>query len=169
MDAKQIIERFRMQPNDEEGGYYADNYTSSLVLDNQCLPGFKPVKGGRPLCGAIYYLIDAQDFSAMHRVTGDMLYHFYDGYPVQMLLLYPDGHSEVCTFSNDLSKDGKPMKVIPGGTWLGSHMLPGGDYAFMGVSMAPGFNPADYEIGQRAELIKEYPTQKKLIEQLTRS
>jgi len=37
------------------------------------------------------------------------------------------------------------------------------------VSMAPGFNPADYEIGQRAELIKEYPTQKKLIEQLTRS
>jgi uncharacterized protein len=38
----------------------------------------------------------------------------------------------------------------------------------MGVTMSPGFDPADYEIGNRADLIKDYPKQQELITQLTR-
>ena len=160
-----------MQPNDAEGGYFASTYTSSILIPGKDLPGFKPIKEERPICGAIYYLVDPQSFSAMHRVTGNMLYHFYSGDPVQMLLLYPDGapkRYEVCVFSNDIAAGGSPMKVIPGGTWLGSRMIGGGKYAFMGVSLDPGFNPADYEIGRRQDLMKEYPEQKELIEALTR-
>jgi hypothetical protein len=60
------------------------------------------------------------------------------------------------------------MKVIHGGTWLGSRLTPGGVYALMGVTMAPGFDPKDYAIGQRGDLIKEYPDQLSLITTLTR-
>jgi predicted cupin superfamily sugar epimerase len=108
----------------------------------------------------------------MHRVTGDMIYHFYSGHPVQMLFLYPEGspnRSEACIFSNDLANGGSPMKVIPGGTWLGSRLVAGGSYALMGVTMSPGFDPADYAIAKRKDLVKQYPEQQTLITELTRS
>ena len=100
-------------------------------------------------------------------MTGDMLYHFYAGDPVQMLLLYPGtGRSRSarsCIFGNNLALRQNPMKVIPAGTWLGSRLVPGGSWALMGVTMAPGFDSVDYSIGERDELVKEYPEQADLI------
>lgn len=171
MDPQYIIDRLKLQPNTAEGGYYADVYTSPIEIPNKDLPGFTPVNGHHQICSAIYYFLDGNDFSAMHKVTGDMLYHFYSGDPVEMLLLYPEGYpkqSEVCIFSNNMIS-GNPLKLIPGGTWLGSRLLPQGNYSLMGVTMSPGFDPADYSIGKREELIKQYPQQKDLIIQLTRS
>lgn len=101
-----------------------------------------------------------------------MIYHFYSGDPVQMLLLYPDGcpdRFEIFIFSNDIASGASPMKVIPEGTWLGSRLTAGGTYALMGVTMAPGFHPNDYEIGSREDLVKKYPEQEELINTLTRS
>lgn len=39
----------------------------------------------------------------------------------------------------------------------------------MGVTMAPGFDPVDYVIGQRKELVSQYPDREDLITALTRS
>ncbi len=172
MDPQQIIDWFKLQPNELEGGYFAGTYTSALQIGSKDLPGFKPIDNKRPICGAIYYFLDQTTFSAMHRVTGDMLYHFYSGDPVQVLLLYPEGspnRSEVCIFSNDIAAGGSPMKLIPGGTWMGSRLAAAGSYALMGVTMSPGFDPADYSLGNREELIKQYPEQAALITELTRS
>jgi predicted cupin superfamily sugar epimerase len=168
--SEDIRKWFNLQPNTLEGGYFTGTYESSIKLPDADLPGFPATDNSRPLCGAIYYFLDANGFSALHKVTGDMLYHFYSGDPVQMLLLYPpefSSRTEVCIFSNDVSAGTSPMKVIPGGTWLGSRLTPGGNYALMGVTMAPGFHPNDYSIGERNELIKEYPDQKDMIESLT--
>jgi predicted cupin superfamily sugar epimerase len=167
-----IIDWLKLQPNEAEGGFFASVYTSPVNLPDSVLPGFPPVKGGRPLCSAIYYFLEEGTFSAMHKVNGDMLYHFYSGGPVQMLLLYPVNYPnryEICTFSNDMSVGSYPMKVIPGGTWIGSRLTPAGEYALMGVSMAPGFSPVDYTIAKRKDLLKEYPEVTDLITELTRS
>lgn len=172
MTPQEIIDHYNLQPNTEEGGYFANTYAAAITVPNSDLPGFPPVNDQRTICSAIYYFLQGADFSAMHKVTGDMLYHFYSGDPVEMLLLYPEGapqKSETCIFSNNLNLGGQPMKCIPGGTWLGSRLLPKGQYAFMGVSMAPGFNPADYSIGKRKALLEQYPEQKDLIMELTRS
>lgn len=171
MTPQEIIDLLHLTPNPEEGGYYADTYTAAIKIPNRDLPGFAPTEEERAICSAIYYFLEQNDFSAMHKVTGDMLYHFYNGSPVEMLLLYPDGFpkkSETCIFSGDLRICNNPMKLIPGGTWLGSRLLPKGSYALMGVTMSPGFNPADYTIGNRQELIRQYPEQAQLITQLTR-
>jgi predicted cupin superfamily sugar epimerase len=167
MIAADIIKIFKLQPNTAEGGYFAGIYESQLHIPDNDLPGFPSTGNSRSLCGAIYYFLDDKGPSVMHRVTGDMIYHFYNGHPVQMLLLYPDGHSEVCVFSNNIQTSGNPMKSIPGGTWLGSRLITGGKYALMGVTMAPGFHPNDYTIGKRSELIEKFPSQKQLIESLT--
>jgi predicted cupin superfamily sugar epimerase len=146
--AQNIKDWLKLQPNDAEGGFFAGTYTSAINLPNSVLPGFPPVEGGRFLCSAIYYFLETGSVSVMHKVTGDMIYHFYSGNPVEMLLLYPDKSYEICTFSNHMAPGANPMKVIPGGTWLGSRMVSQTGYALMGVTMAPGFNPTDYQIGK---------------------
>jgi predicted cupin superfamily sugar epimerase len=163
-----------LQPNPAEGGLFASTYTASLSIPANLLPGFANPPESRAICSAIYYFLDKTGFSALHRVKSDMLYHFYTGNPVQMLLLYPPGRpnrSEVFVLGNDLANGSLPMKLVPGGTWLGSRLLPGGEYALMGVSMAPGFDPADYQIAKREELLKVYDTASEisLINALTRS
>lgn len=170
LTADQVKAWFQLQPNTAEGGYFASTYTSSVAIPDRDLPSFPPAPEARPICSAIYYFLDPNGFSAMHKVAGDMLYHFYSGSPVEMLLLYPDGFPnrwEVCVFSNDIFSGGQPMKVIPGGTWLGSRLIVDGTYALMGVSMAPGFSPVDYVIGKRDALVHQYPDQKDRITALT--
>jgi predicted cupin superfamily sugar epimerase len=166
---KQIIDLLQLQPNSVEGGYFAGTYTSKLALPQ----GAGGVAGSqaRSLCSAIYYFLDGDTHSAMHTVTGDMIYHFYAGDPVEMLLLHPEGvakRDEVCIFSDDLAAGGRPMKVIAGGTWLGSKLTSGSRWALMGVTMSPGFDPQDYTIGKREQLIEEYPQQASLIRELTK-
>ncbi len=172
LTAQEVIDWLKMEANPNEGGYYATTGTSPLNIPNGVLPPvFPPVDGGRPVYSSIYYLIDPASFSAMHKVTGDMVYNFYTGDPVQVLLLYPEGYPdryEIFNFGNDLKSGFLPMKVIPGGTWMGSRMIAGGKYALMGVTLAPGFEVADYFIGKQDELVKEYPEVADLITELTR-
>jgi len=168
LTAQQIKEWLKLEPNPQEGGFLASVYNSTLVVPDDLLPGLPRTRAGRSLCGSIYYFLEAPGCSVMHRVTGDMLYHFYAGDPVQMLLLHEDGSVEVTIFGNNLALGQNPMKVITGGTWLGSRLTPGGAWALMGVSMAPGFDPVDYTIGERKQLVAQFPEQEQLISLLTR-
>ena len=157
LTSQEVINWFNLTPNEAEGGYFAGTYTSKETLS----------KSDIPICSAIYYFLDKDNnLSTLHKVETDMVYHFYAGQPVEMLLLYPDcqpNQYEICTFSNDIANGGKPMKVIPGGTWIGSRIIPGGAFSLMGVTMSPGFDPNNYSIGNRAKLIKQYPDLEALI------
>ncbi|MNU62013.1 hypothetical protein D3C71_512260 [compost metagenome] len=157
LPAAEVIKLFDLQPNTEEGGYFVSTYPLEGIVN--------------PQCSAIYYFLDENSpRSLMHKVGSDMLYNFYDGEPVEVLLLYPKGRiqeSEVFIFSNDLAEGGQPMKVIPAGTWMGSRVKGRGSWSLMGVIMSPAFNPNEYFIGKRDELIAEYPDRKKLITALT--
>ena len=166
--ALEIKDFLKLEQGLQEVGFLASVYNSAIVVPDNVLKTFPHTIAGRSLCGSIYYLLEAPGGSVMHRVTGDMLYHFYAGDPVQMLLLHPKGGAEVSIFANNLALRQEPMKVIPGGTWLGSRIVPGGTWALMGVSMAPGFDPVDYAIGDRDRLTREYSEQRDLIRALTR-
>ena len=166
--AQYVKDWLKLEPNPQEGGSLASVYNSTIKVPDMALRGFPPTKTGRSICGSIYYFLESPGCSVMHRVTGDMLYHFYGGDAVQMLLLPPKGSAEVAIFGNNLALRQHPMKLIPGGTWLGSRLMTGGTWALMGVSMAPGFDPVDYAIGDRQQLIRQYPEQADLIRALTR-
>ena len=60
-----------------------------------------------------------------------------------------------------------PQLVVPGGVWQGSVLIEGGNFALLGATMAPGFDYADYEAGDRAALTARYPTVSEMIDQLT--
>ena len=144
-----IVRVLDLRPLPEEGGLFRETYRSRLST-------------------AIYYLLTPEHFSAIHCVRGDEVFHFYLGDPVEMLLLNPDGHGNVVTLGTDLAAGMRPQVVVPGGVWQGSRLRDGGSYALLGTTMAPGFDIADFEIGQRASLIAKYPTFAARIAGLTR-
>jgi len=43
-------------------------------------------------------------------------------------------------------------------------LIPGGDWALLGTTMAPGFSPCDYEDGDLEALQKAYPAYHDLLE-----
>jgi len=163
---EQIRDFFKMQPLPVEGGYFAESYRSPLTLPSQALPS--SYAGDRPMSTAIYYLLTPDAFSAMHKLAGDETYHFYLGDPVEMLQLKPDGTGGAILLGQDILAGMRLQHTVPGGTWQGSRLAPGGKFALLGTTMAPGFDPQDFEPGNRQKLSALYPKYAALIALLTR-
>lgn len=117
----------------------------------------------------IYYLLTPDTFSAIHRLKGDEVYHFYLGDPVEMLNLHANGKWEVVKLGHDIAGGAKVQHMVGHGVWQGSRLKAGGKFALLGTTMAPGFSFADNEFGHRESLTSEYPECAELIRNLTRS
>lgn len=163
--AKQIQELLNLQPLPVEGGYFVETYRSRFVLPQQSLAS--GYRGERTLSTAIYYMLTPDTFSAMHRLKGDEVYHFYLGDPVEMLVLKPDGTGETIKLGQDIASGMHLQHVVPACAWQGLRLAPGGQFALMGTTMSPGFDPADFDLGDRDELTNQYPDYMNLITMLT--
>jgi predicted cupin superfamily sugar epimerase len=116
---------------------------------------------------AIYYLLLAPDFSALHRLSATETYHWYAGAPLRLLLLDADGRVTEPVLGPDLAAGQRPQIVVPAGTWQGSS--PAGEWSLVGTTTAPPFDWAGFELGERAALTARYPEAADRITQLTRS
>jgi uncharacterized protein len=155
LTAQRIIDRLQLVPLTIEGGLFRESYRSQLSIPAESLP--RHYTGDRSVSTAIYYLITPETFSVMHRVKSDEIFHFYAGDPVEMLQLWPNGSGRVLTIHNDLANPCEPQIVVPAGVWQGCRLTSGGRWALMGCTVAPGFDYADYEVGNRDELPSAYP------------
>lgn len=144
-----------LEPLPHEGGYFAETYRASGQLPADLLPA--ACGGPRSPSTAIYYLLTPDTFSALHRLPGDEVYHFYLGDPIDLLILHPDGKGELRRLGQDLPAGMSLQTVVPGGTFQGSRLVPGGTYALLGTTMAPGFDFADFQAGDRDQLLAAYP------------
>lgn len=165
LTAQQIIDRLQLVPLTIEGGYYRETYRSALTVPGAALPA--EYNGDRNVSTAIYYLLTPDTFSLIHRVKSDEVFHFYAGDPVEMLQLWPDGAARRVIIHNDLIAGHEPQLIVPAGVWQGCRLVQGGQWALMGCTVAPGFDYADYEAGDRTELTAAYPTFAEMIAALT--
>jgi len=166
LTADQIRAILKLEPLSTEGGYFAETYQSALRIPKASLPASYP--GDRAAGNAIYYLLTPDTFSALHRLPGDEIFHFYLGDPVEMLQLHPGGSGEVVLLGQDIAAGMHPQHVVPGGVWQGSRLRAGGSYALLGTTMSPGFDYEDYETGSRQSLTQLYPAHAAMIASLTR-
>src|SRR5207249_3960045 len=95
--------------------------------------------GDRSVSTAIYYLLTPGTFSALHRLKSDEIFHFYAGSPVKMLQLHEDGRGEEIILGSDVLAGQQPQVLVRRGVWQGSYLLPGGEFALLGCTVAPGF------------------------------
>jgi len=158
---EEIKKLLKLEPLPHEGGFYAETYRSVVTLPQSSLPA--GYAGYRTLATAIYFLLTANSFSAMHRLRGDETYHFYLGDPVEMLQLNPDGTGEPILIGPKIESGMRLQHTVRGGCWQGSRVAPGGKFALLGTTMAPGFDPADFELGSREKLSALYPPYAALI------
>lgn len=154
---QEVIQLLHLEPLPLEGGFFHQTYKSAETVPIEALPARyqQPMSFGT----AIYAALTATDFSAMHRLDTDEIYHFYLGDPLEMLLLHPDGSGEVVILGTDLQSGMQPQKVVERGVWQGSRPVAGGTfgYSLFGTTMAPGFEWSSFELGQADPLIQEYP------------
>lgn len=165
MDAETIIEKLGLEPLDREGGFYSETYRSGETISWNALP--LRYREDKALGTAIYYLLTADTFSAIHRLRSDEVFHFYAGDPVEMLQLRPDGSHNIIVIGSDIEAGHEPQVVVPRGVWQGCRLKPGGRFALMGTTVCPAFDPDDYEHGGRDALISKYPACAEMIRELT--
>ncbi len=152
--AAEVRALLKLQPLEPEGGYYVETYRSEGTIPAASLAG--RYRGARAYGTAIYYLLTPGTVSALHRLPGDEIWHFYLGDPAEMLQLGPAGAGRLIVLGQDIARGMQLQVVVPGGVWQGTRLLPGGRFALLGTTMAPGFDPGDYEEGRAEELLAGY-------------
>lgn len=167
-DAAFWIERLDLRPH-PEGGYFRETYRAAETMPAAGLPG--RFGGARAFATAIYFLITRDAFSAFHRIRSDELWHFYAGDAVTLAILDADGQGTLATerIGRDPARGYLPQVVIPAGAWFAAEVAPAGSFALVGCTVAPGFDFADFELGERASLVRRYPQHRGVLERLTRT
>lgn len=166
MTADDVKKMLGLVPHPREGGFYVRTYESSERISASAFADTR-YRSARHTSTAIYYLLEPDTFSEIHRLRSDELFHFYAGDPVEMLQLHPEGRGEIVRIGNRLDLGERPQVLAPRNVWQGSHLVSGGRWALLGCTVSPGFEFEDYETESRAELCAQWPVFTELIHSLT--
>lgn len=166
MSADEIIAHFQLAPLPVEGGLFRRHYAADEFILPHALPGryAQPKLFG----SAILYMHTADTRSLFHRLKTDEVYHFYNGDPVSLVILNPDGTHQLVILGQDYRAGQVPFYTVPRGVWQGSCLAHGGNWALLGATMAPAFDDNDFELADRADLSEKYPAAHDWIVRLTK-
>jgi len=166
MTAGELKALLQLEPHPREGGWFRQTWRAAESIPANALPA--RYAGSRSAGTAIYYLLEPDSFSEMHKLASDEVFHFYLGDPVEMLQLWPNGGGRRVVLGRDIANGEMLQTVVPQSVWQGSRLVPGGKLALLGCTVSPGFDYADYASGERAQLLRGWPDWSDLIGVLTR-
>ncbi len=134
LTAPQIIDLLSMQPH-PEGGHFVETFRDPNQTG----------EAARSACTAIYYLLQAGEISAWHRVIdASEIWHWYAGAPLA-LRMSPDGRNDnEVRLGPDLPAGERPQAVVEAGHWQSAQSL--GAWTLVGCTVAPGFEFASFEM-----------------------
>jgi predicted cupin superfamily sugar epimerase len=156
-----------------EGGFFLETFRSSETLDavrdlgDQGVPG---VKAARSASTAIYFLLPAGEISAWHRIRSDEGWHFYDGDPLELLVIDPSRPHDAPTrhvLGRALDRSERPQSIVPAGHWQAARSL-GDRFTLCGCTVAPGFDFADFEMPSRDQMLAKFPQHEEIVRAFTR-
>jgi uncharacterized protein len=166
--AEQMAASLGLQPH-PEGGFYLETYRAAQTLDTP--------RGVRPASTAIVFLITAESVSRLHRLSSDEFWVYQGGLPLELTTIAPDGTLQRRVLGGLEegigSLDRLAQALVPAGSWQGARLAGGphlpAQYAWALVSciVTPGFDFADFEIGDRDALLAAYPQHEGPIGELT--
>lgn len=163
-EASYWVEKLKMQPH-PEGGYFAETYRCEEQILGEHLPG--RYGGTRNFSTAIYFLLKSTNFSALHRIKSDEIWHFYAGDTLIVYVIEPGGALQIIRLGKEIEKGEAFQAVVKAGNWFGSKLEKENTFALVGCTVAPGFDFADFEMAERKNLLIQFPQHKQIIEALT--
>jgi hypothetical protein len=167
MTADEVKKLLGLKPHPREGGWYVRTYEAAELMGAEAFADGR-YAGARRTGTAIYYLLEPDTFSEMHRLKSDEVFHFYAGDAVEMLQLKGGGDGRMVVIGNDLLRGERPQVMVERGVWQGSRLVEGGRWALLGCTVSPGFEFEDYETGVRERLCVGWPEFAEKITALTR-
>ena len=159
-----IIEQYRMQTH-PEGGFFTRTYHSSGLIPKAALP--EEFTGERYYSTAIVFLLKENDFSALHRLKQDEVWHFYLGGALRLVMISPDGKFSETILGQNVAAGEVVQAVVPAGCWFGAKPAKGAVFSFVGCTVAPGFDFADFELAKRSEILPRFPDLETVILEFT--
>ncbi|MEP9399253.1 cupin domain-containing protein [Mesorhizobium sp. KR2-14] len=134
MTAAAIIQTLGMQRH-PEGGWYVQTFRDATA--------FNP----RGHSTAIYFLLEAGDVSAWHRVKDAAeVWHFYAGAPLEITMHEEGGEVTRHRLGPDLAAGERPQQIVPAGVWQTAKSL--GEWTLVGCTVAPGFEFSQFELAK---------------------
>ncbi len=89
---KKIIAQLNLEPH-PEGGYFKETYRSEGEIGESDLG--QEYTGQRNYSTCIYFLLTSGNFSALHRIKQDEIWHFYNGSTIRLHVISEQGvHTE---------------------------------------------------------------------------
>jgi predicted cupin superfamily sugar epimerase len=162
-EAHQLISKLGLVPLPREGGFFARTWTSKETMAD-----------GRAAASAILFLIAEGEFSALHRLAMDEIWHFHAGDPAELALLGPAaGSGRSIVLGPEVAGAHVPAAVVPAGTWQGARLQSGtsrGDrgWSLFGCTVSPAWDERGFELGRREALLGDFPKHSAIIAALTR-
>ena len=156
----ELIEKLKLSPH-PEGGYYAETYRSAGLVPASALPAV--FGGDRAYSTAILYLLPEGQKSRFHRLKQDEVWHFHLGGPLRLATISPSGQALEITLGSQVLNGQLLQYAVPAGTWFAAQPKPGSLFCLTGCTVAPGFDFADFEMADEAELKKLFPAHYGLI------
>ncbi len=164
-DAAYWINHLDLKPH-PEGGHFKEVYRSAAAVSGEALKGYD---GPRNLGTSIYFLLQDEEFSALHRIKQDELWHFFAGSTLTVHVIDAAGRYSPISMGSDPEAGECLQALVPGGSLFGASVDGTQGYALVGCTCVPGFDFADFEMPGRDELIRRYPQHRELIDRLTRA
>jgi predicted cupin superfamily sugar epimerase len=155
---QRLIAFYNLLPH-PEGGFYAETYRSDYqsVKDNE-----------QTLCAStgIYFLVIPATVSRLHKIKYDEMWHFYLGGPLIVVELVNGTYKETL-LGSDVFSGQVVQYVVKGNTWFGCYPADGSSFSFVGCTVAPGFEFRDFILGERHQLLIDFPAAANVIHKLT--
>ncbi|HEY5080088.1 MAG TPA: cupin domain-containing protein [Opitutaceae bacterium] len=160
--ASQLISRLGLSPLPGEGGFFVPTWTSAVHGP-----------GGRACGSAILFLITGADFSALHRLGMDEIWHFHAGDPAEVVRIDPRTRECRVSLLGPVVTGGHvPQAIIAAGEWQGARIAldspSAHGWSLFGCTVAPAWDERECELGKREALLREFPEHGAIILSLTR-
>ena len=130
----------QLQPH-PEGGHFRELFRSTQTVHPQ------DGRTARTALTCIDFLLEGGQFSAWHRVASDEAWHLLEGGPLRLWLLPPDlSRIERVDLAPSDTAGRAPRHVVPANWWQAAQPL--GTFAYIGATVGPGFEFADFSFGR---------------------
>lgn len=157
--AKYWIEKLKLEKH-PEGGWFKEIYRSADVVDTR--------NGIRNASTSIYYLLEGSDYSALHRIQSDEIWHYYAGNSAIEILWIENQQIKTALLGSKPECEEKMQLVVPKKCWFAARLTHPEGFALAGCTVSPGFDFKDFELADD-NTINQYPKLKPKLQAFIRA
>lgn len=149
--AQTLIQLLGLQAH-PEGGWFREIHRSTQRVQPA------DSRSARVSLTSIDFLLAPGQHSAWHRVRSDEAWHLLEGGPLRLWLVPPSLDTVQCVLLAPPSQGGLPRHVVPADWWQAAEPAPGA-MAWVGATVGPGFEFADFAFGRDDPALRQALTQ----------